>query len=87
MKVVVLYRPNSEYSRMAEDFANEFQRRSWGRKVELVSLDTRDGAATASLYDIVRYPAILAIKDDGQLVKNWEGDPMPLFNEVAAYSS
>lgn len=87
MKVVVLYRPNSEYARMTEEFVNEFERRSWGRKVELVSLDTRDGAAMASLYDIISYPAILAIKDDGQLMKNWEGQPFPLFNEVAAYAS
>lgn len=86
MKVVVLYRPNTDYARSAEDFAREFERRSWNKKVQLLSLDTRDGAALASLYDVVRYPAILAVRDDGQLQQMWQGDPLPLLNEVAANS-
>ncbi|HSX32361.1 MAG TPA: hypothetical protein VLF43_03800, partial [Candidatus Saccharimonadales bacterium] len=54
-----------------------------GKRLELISLDTRDGAATASLYDIMSYPAILALADDGSVLNVWQGKPLPLMAEVA----
>lgn len=86
MKVVVLYRPNSEHARTVEEFADELTRRNHGGKVELVSIDTRDGSATASLYDVMQYPAILALQDNGQLLKEWQGSTMPLLNDVSYYA-
>ena len=87
MKVVVLYRPNSEHARKVEEFVHNLERTHGTRRVELVSLDTRDGSSTASLYDVVQYPAILALRDDGQILREWEGDMLPLTNEVAYYAS
>ncbi len=88
MKVVVLYRPNSEHARGVEDFVRELERRSGGRsKVDLVNIDTRDGSATASLYDVMQYPAVLALQNDGQLLKEWQGSTMPLLNEVSYYTT
>lgn len=84
MKLSILYRPNSEHARKVEEFTHDFERK--GRKVELISLDTREGAALASLYDVMQYPAIIALRDDGQLVKEWEGEQFPLLNEVMAYT-
>lgn len=87
MKVCALYRQNSEHARKIEEFLHEFSRLYPDRKIEVIDLDTRDGAATASLYDIVRYPAVLALTDDGQLTRSWEGDQLPLISEVASYAS
>ena len=84
MKVVILYHPNSEFARTVEEYAHDFEKRV-GRAIELLSLETRDGAAMASLYDVLTYPAILTIREDGQLMKNWEGTELPLMNEVAGY--
>lgn len=87
MKLLVLYRPNSEYETDVESFVRDFQRQyEVGRKIELVSLNTRDGAATASLYDVVSYPAILVLADDGSAVNLWQGMPLPLMSEVASYA-
>jgi hypothetical protein len=86
MKVTILYRPNSEHARRIEEFAHDFERQQHGRQVELISLDTRDGVSLASLYDIVQYPAILALRNDGQLLNFWQGEQLPLMNEVAAYA-
>lgn len=85
MKVRILYHPNSDHSRMVEVYANDFQRIKGG-KIELLSLETREGADLARLYDIVRYPAVVATRDDGVLLKHWEGAELPLMDEVAAYS-
>lgn len=86
MKVVLLYRPNSEHSRKVEDFARDFTRINSNRKVDMLSLDTREGAATASIYDVVQYPAVLALSDDGSVLRYWQGDQMPLMNELAYYA-
>ena len=72
---------------MAEDYAKEFHNRHQDKKIELVSLDTTEGAEMARLYDIVRNPAILAIANDGGLQKMWQDQPWPLMDEVSAYSS
>lgn len=87
MKVLILYRPKSEHEREIESFVRDFQRRyDVGRNVELMSLDTRDGASTASLYDITNYPAILVLADDGSMVNAWQGTPLPLMDDVAGYA-
>lgn len=86
MKLIVLYRPNSEYSRVAEEYIRDFQRQYPGRRIEVINMDSRDGVATASLYDVVQFPAILAVMNDGQLLKSWEGSDLPLQQEVASYT-
>jgi thioredoxin-like negative regulator of GroEL len=85
MKVVLLYRPNSEYSRSVEEFARELERQYQAR-IDLVSLDTRDGASTASLYDVMQNPAVLVLANDGQLVQQWQGGNLPLMNEISYYT-
>ena len=87
VKLLILYRPNSEHETDVESFVRDFQRRyEVGRKLEMVSINTRDGAATASLYDIVAYPAILVLGHDGSLANAWQGMPLPLMDEVAGYA-
>lgn len=86
MKVIVLYRPNSDHASTVESFARDFERQhDIGAKLELVSVNTRDGAALASLYDIMAYPSILALSDDGSVLNVWIGPGLPLMDEVASY--
>lgn len=85
MKVLILYRPDSEHARKTEEYAREISSRH-DREIELVNLNTRDGAALASLYDIMQYPAIVALADDGRLLKAWQGPIFPLIDEVVYYA-
>ncbi len=86
MKVVILYHANSEHTRVVEDYVRHFQRRSPESTVELLDLETQAGADAANLYGVVQYPAILALRSDGQVLNQWEGEPLPLMDEVAAYA-
>jgi hypothetical protein len=54
MKVLVLYRPNSELARQVEEFIHDLQTRHNvdERHLEILDYDSREGAATASLYDV-----------------------------------
>lgn len=84
MKVSILYRPNSEFSRMVEEYVNDFKR-SRAKDIELIDLNTREGASLAALYGIVRYPGVLVTRDDGQMIKDWQGEHLPLMSELAVY--
>ena len=86
MKVVILYRPRSEHGTDVETFVRDFKRRHNSEKVEVLDADSVDGISTASLYDIMQYPAILALSEDGSLLKGWEGSTLPLMDEVAYYT-
>lgn len=68
-----------------EVYARDMER-TQGVTIELNSVDTQPGASMAEMYDIVRYPAILVIKDDGQLQQMWQGEQLPLMSEVAGFA-
>ena len=87
MKLLVLYRPNSEHARKVEEYLHDFERQG-GRgdaKTETLDLNTREGSAMAAVYDIVRYPGLLVTTDDGMVLHSWQGDDLPLMSEVASY--
>jgi hypothetical protein len=84
MKVAVLYRSQSEQERPVLDFERDYSRQT-GRQLSLYDLNTRDGWSLASLYDVVQYPAVLAMGNDGQLLQLWQGEHLPLMNEVMYY--
>lgn len=69
---------------MAEDYARDFET-SQHRNIELISLDSREGDNLAKLYDIMQNPSLLVIRDDGQLLKHWEGVTFPVMSEVTGY--
>jgi hypothetical protein len=84
MTICILYHPESEFARSVEEYAHDFERER-GEPIELISLESTKGAEIARLYDVVQYPALLAIAEDGQLQKVWQGEVMPLKDEVAGY--
>lgn len=85
MKVVILYRPKSEYATPVETFVHDYQVRHGSSHLDLVNVDKREGIALASLYDIMEFPAILAMATDGTLLHMWTGAQLPLMDEVASY--
>ena len=88
MKVLVLYRPNSEFARQVEEFVQGLQVRHHidERHLQILDYDSREGAATASMYDVYSQPVVLIIGDDGTYIKHWEGSALPMLSEVASYT-
>jgi hypothetical protein len=86
MKVLVIYRPNSEHGRLVEDFIHEFRRRHEQERLEVLNIDSRDGSATASLYDVMQYPAILVVANNGMIQRSWVGESLPRMDDVFSYA-
>lgn len=83
---MVVYRPRSEHARMVDDFLREVQRMSPGPdRIEKVDVDTREGASIASLYDVMSYPKVMVLADDGRLIQEWDAGTMPLLGDVRYY--
>jgi hypothetical protein len=56
------------------------------RPLEIINVDTREGIATATIYDVMQYPAIMVLQTDGQVQKIWQGNDLPLLDEVLSYA-
>jgi hypothetical protein len=87
MKVVILYRPNSDQARKVEEFVADYKRNHGTRGLEVLDVDSREGSAMASLYDIMSFPTILALADDGGVQNSWQGEMLPLMDELAYYTN
>lgn len=86
MKIIILYHPNSDHGRTIDEYVHEFVARNPEVSLEATSVDTREGANIATLYGVMQYPSMLALRDDGSVAKSWEGLPLPLMNEVAYFT-
>lgn len=85
MKVVVVYKPDSEHARVVTDWLRDFERQT-GKKLEEIDPESRSGASLCRAYDIVEYPTLLAVDDNGQMQNMWRGTMLPTISEVSYYA-
>lgn len=85
MRIVVVYKDVSDHGRKVREYVDDFKRQT-GLKIEVMDPDSGRNDFFLRAYDIVEYPTILAIADDGRLLQIWRGRPLPLFDEVAYYA-
>ena len=69
---------------MVESYIRDFSHIHPDHKTELIDIDSKRGSDLAQVYDIVTYPALIVMTDDGQMLNFWQGEVLPLMDEVAA---
>lgn len=82
MRVVCVYKGNQDYSRTVDEWLTDFHRQT-GREIETMDPDSNTGFCEA--YDIVEYPTILALGEQGDVRASWRGLNLPLIDEVSFY--
>ncbi len=87
MKLLVLYRPNSEYARAIETFVHDLQTQHNlpPNQLQVMDFDSREAVAMVSMYDVTSQPTLLVTDDNGAYIKHWEGSQLPLTSEVLGY--
>ena len=85
MRTFVVYKEQSDHRAAVETFMNDFTRQT-GRVLETVNPETPDGAQVCRTYDIVEYPSVVAVDDNGVLQNLWRGLPLPTISEVSYYA-
>ncbi len=84
MRVVIIWRDESEYGRAVTDWLRDLEHRS-GYSLESFSPDEPEGESLCRAYDITMYPSILAIDNDGRVVQMWRGEMLPKIDDVVYY--
>ena len=84
MKTIIVYKEETDYARTVIDYLGDFKRQT-GHDLETLNPDTADGADFCRTYDIVEYPSVVAMSDDGHLQNLWRGLPLPTISEVSYY--
>lgn len=82
MELAIIYRRNTDQERPIIEFKEMMRRRYPDKKIVEYDLDTREGADKALFHGIVRYPAVLVTSTNGSVQGLWEGEPLPLIDEV-----
>jgi hypothetical protein len=84
MRTIVIYKDQSDYAREVTDYIRDFHRQT-GHELETMDPDTAEGTDFCRTYDIVEYPSLVALSNDGQLQNLWRGLPLPTISEVSYY--
>lgn len=84
MRVVCVYRDNQDYTRSVEEWLEAFYRQT-GKELETMNPD--QDTDFCETYDIVEYPTIIALDNQGSIVALWRGRELPLINDVSYYAS
>lgn len=82
MRVVCVYRDMQDYTRSVEEWIENLRRQT-GREIE--TMDPDKNPSFCETYDIVEYPTILALGNDGSIRAIWSGRNLPLMNDVLYY--
>lgn len=85
MKACMVYKDLSDHGRAVTDFLRDFERQT-GKTLEIVDPETREGAAFCQTYDVVEYPTIIALDDNGVIQNVWRGVSFPTMSELSYYA-
>ncbi len=84
MKVVIVYKEESDHARAVLDFLRDFKRQT-GHDLERLNPESIAGEQFCRAYDIVQYPTVIAISDSSVMQNTWTGLPLPTISEVSYY--
>jgi hypothetical protein len=84
MRVVIVYKNESDHARDVLDFLRSFERQT-GHILQTLEPDSAEGESFCRAYDIVEYPTVIALSDDSVMQNTWRGIPLPTISEVSYY--
>jgi len=84
MRVVVIFKEETDYARQVLDYLRDFQRQT-GHELEQLNPESLPGISFCETYDILEYPTVVALSDSGQMQNQWRGLPLPTISEVSYY--
>lgn len=84
MRVVIVYKNESDHARDVLDYLRDFERQT-GHKIDTLEPESPDGIQFCQAYDILEYPTVIALSDDSHMQNRWSGLPLPTISEVSFY--
>lgn len=81
----MIYKDQSDHARSVITFLHDFQRQT-GKELEVMDPESREGIMFCQTYDIMQYPTVVSIDDNGIMQNMWPGQPLPTISEVSYYA-
>ncbi len=85
MRVVIVYKRDTDYGREVEEWVHELRRRDKNGRIEEINPETKDGDSFARAYEIMEYPSVMALDNQGRVLASWHGLPLPRLDETSYY--
>lgn len=86
MRLILLWNEETDYASEVREWLRDFNHIAGEGKIESLDPQAGDGERLAQVYDIVQYPAIMSLDNDGRLLQLWKGTPMPQIEQVAFWT-
>ena len=84
MRVVVVYKEETDYARQVIDYLRDFEHQT-GHALEVLDPESAAGVEFCRTYDIMELPTMIALSDEGQMQNTWVGLSLPTISEVSYY--
>lgn len=84
MRVVVVYKEQTDYARQVIDYLRDFEKQT-GHTLETMDPESTAGVEFCKVYDIMELPTMIALSDEGAMQNTWVGLPLPTISEVSYY--
>lgn len=84
MKVVVIYKEQTDYARQVIDYLRDFKIQT-GHDLETLDPESPQGVDFCRTYDMMQFPTLIALSDEGLMQNMWVGLPLPTISEVSYY--
>lgn len=85
MRIVIIYKQFSDHARECEEWIHEFEKRT-NKTLEILDPESPEGEIFCTAREIMQYPAIIVTDTDGKTYETWTGSPLPVIDEVTAYT-
>lgn len=86
MKIVVFGREGRDYSRGVTEFVEMFKRKYPSQDITVKDPDARESITMLNALGVNQYPAVVVMTEDNRATQLWQGEPLPLSDEVAAFA-
>ena len=87
MRLVLLWDEETDYASEVREWLRDFEHEVGPDKIESIDPASYEGESLVTTYDVLQYPAILSLDNDGRLLNLWKGTPMPQIDEVAYWGN
>lgn len=85
MKAAIVWNEQTDYASEVREWLRDFSHDT-GKMVDSIDPETVEGESFCKTYDIVQYPTIIVIDNDGRVLATWKGTPLPQIEQVAYWA-
>ena len=86
MRTILICKDDQDYTRDVLTWMKDFEHQAGTGLIEEINPETTEGENLVTVYDLLEYPAIMVLADDGSVVQMWKGMPLPSPDEVSYFA-